>query len=407
MKYWAVLLVAWLNSLLVYCATDKIVCYYGSWAYYRQGIGKVAPTDLNAKLCTHIIYTFVGLNEAAEVKLLDPWLDISLGGIKNTVALKQVNPNLKVLVAIGGWNQGGARFSIVAGSPSLRKRFAQNAVNFIKEYKFDGMDIDWEYPAGNGGLPQDKANFVLFLQELRSAFDQNKYILSAAVGGARARREESYDVPNLNKYLHLIHVMAYDLHGSWDGKTGANAPLYAGPGDNPDLNVDVIIQQWIQAGASPDKLILGMGFYGRSFTLANANNHGIGAQTLGPGIPGPITRASGSLSYTEICSNIKAGWTVVYDNKQQIPYAFQGNQWVGYDNIQSLEKKVDYAKTKGLGGVMVWSLDQDDIRNVCGGGSWTLLATINRKLRLTYLRYMIVMLDVAYSPPENNYLPFA
>lgn len=132
------------------------MCYYGSWAYYRQGIGKVAPTDLNAKLCTHIIYTFVGLNEAAEVKLLDPWLDISLGGIKNTVALKQVNPNLKVLVAIGGWNQGGARFSIVAGSPSLRKRFAHNAVNFIKEYKFDGMDIDWEYPAGNGGLPQDK-----------------------------------------------------------------------------------------------------------------------------------------------------------------------------------------------------------------------------------------------------------
>lgn len=79
---------------------------------------------------------------------------------------------------------------------------------------------------------------MLLLKELRAAFDNNGYILSAAVGATRNLRETSYDVANMNKYLHFINIMAYDIHASWDGKTGQNAPLYASSVDySPDLNV--------------------------------------------------------------------------------------------------------------------------------------------------------------------------
>lgn len=141
--------------------TDKVICYYGSWAHYRSGNGKVSASDLNPKLCTHIIYSFVGITESGGVSILDQWLDIDLGGIKNTVALKNINPKLKVLAAIGGWNQGGYKFSLVAENPTLRAQFVKNVVSFVQQHKLDGFDIDWEYPAGNGGRPQDKVTVVV------------------------------------------------------------------------------------------------------------------------------------------------------------------------------------------------------------------------------------------------------
>lgn len=139
---------------------DKLFCYYGSWAYYRN-IGKVATTDLNTTLCTHIIYTFIGITKNAEVKLLDAWLDVTMGGIKNTVALKERNANLKVLFAIGGWNEGAGAFSLIAADADLRKSFGRNAVNFIKEHNLDGMDVDWRYPGDNKGRPEDKVGQII------------------------------------------------------------------------------------------------------------------------------------------------------------------------------------------------------------------------------------------------------
>lgn len=60
------------------------------------------------------------------------------------------------------------------------------------------------------------------------------------------------------------------------------------------------MQYWIQQGAPKNKLNLGIGTYGRSFTLQNANNNGVGAADNGPGNPGPYTQQSGSLGYNEV-----------------------------------------------------------------------------------------------------------
>lgn len=103
--------------LFSFCDSEKIVCYYGSWSTYRHGNGEFNVANIDPSLCTHAIYTFVGLNEDATIKVLDPYLDLQenwgRGNFRKFVSLKQSNPQLKVLIAIGGWNVGSAPFSNV------------------------------------------------------------------------------------------------------------------------------------------------------------------------------------------------------------------------------------------------------------------------------------------------------
>ncbi|KAI4468375.1 chitinase [Holotrichia oblita] len=308
--------------------------------------------------------------------------------------LRSQNPNLKSLVAIGGWNEGSSSYSAMVGSPTCRKTFIQSAIKFMETYGFDGFDLDWEYPAQRGGAATDKNNFSILLAEMREAFG-TRYMLTAAVAAAGASVDLSYDVPKLSQYLDQIHVMTYDLHGAWDGVTGHNAPLYPSSKDVTvaarQLNVDACIQGWIKRGADPKKIIMGVGTYGRSFTLADANKNGIGATSNNGGTAGRCTREASILGYNEICENIgKGGWTVVWDGEQQVPYAYKGNQWVGYDDPQSIALKTEYAKFYGLGGIMVWSVETDDFNGYCGQKD-ILLKTIRNTLALVKFSFNVTI----------------
>ncbi|KAL5291960.1 CHIA.2 family protein [Megaselia abdita] len=338
-----------------------IYCYFGSWAGYRNGDGKFQVSNIDPFLCTHIGYAFFGITPNGSIQSLDLYLDFTLGAVPNLNLLKSTNPELKTLAAIGGWNQGSNLYSTVAASPSLRQNFITSVIDFIQRHGFDGIDLDWEYPgqrdSSNPSL--DKQNFVIWLQEIQAAFESYGFILKVACSATQSSASISYDIPEISKYVDMIGIMTYDLHGSWDGVTGMNAPLYS----NDGLNVDAGINYWLQQGAPASKLLMGVAFYGRTFTLANSANNGIGAASNGPGSPGPYTQESGFLGYNEICSS---SWNNVWSDDQKVPYAYQGNQWVGYDDVQSLQLKMDYMISKGLAGVMIWSIETDDFLGRCG-----------------------------------------
>jgi chitinase len=129
----------------------QVVCYWGTWANYRPKDGKFTPEDIDPTLCTNLIYSFAGLDaETSSIKSLDPWMDLEdnygLAGFKKATDLKYVNPNMKVTLAIGGWNEGSKKYSDMAKDPVKRQIFAKSAVEFLKKYNFDGLDLDWEYP---------------------------------------------------------------------------------------------------------------------------------------------------------------------------------------------------------------------------------------------------------------------
>lgn len=214
---------------------------------------------------------------------------------------------------------------------------------------------------------------------MSDAFKPRGLLLSAAVAIGKNTIDAAYDVPKLAKSLDWISLMAYDLHGSWDGKTGHNAPLYSNdPSDV--LTVDFATRYWIQKGAPSKKLVLGVPAYGRSFTLANAQNNGFNAQSTGAGEAGPLSREAGLLSYNEICSKAKEGWKVVRDPRIG-PYAVNGNQWVSYDDVDDISRKTKFIRELNLGGGMIWALDQDDFTGECGCGKYPLLTALNQGLR--------------------------
>lgn len=178
-----------------------------------------------------------------------------------------------------------------------------------------------------------------------------------------------------------IGVMAYDFHGQWDKKTGPNAPLFNYPGNANDFYADFAVKHWIKRGAPSTKIIMGVPTYGQSFTLANAGNHGLNAPASGGGQAGEFTRAAGILAYYEICDRIKhKGWTPVRDKKIG-SYAYKGNQWVSFDDVETLRAKAKYIRDSKLGGTMIWALDFDDFRGTCGEGKYPLLSALNKGLR--------------------------
>jgi chitinase len=378
-----------LFSVTTCVATDKVVCYYGEWSVYRGGDGRFDVEDIDAALCTHLIYGFAGLDETKlTIKILDEWnalqTNYGKGAYARFVALKNKNPSLKTLLAIGGWNEGSTKYSDMASSATTRRTFIDSAVSLLQEHGFDGLDLDWEYPALRGGVARDKDNFVLLIKEAREVFDTYGLLLTAAVGAGKSTVDTAYDVPNLSKYLDFINLMTYDLHGSWEGVTGHNAPLYARSDESAEdqtLNVDYAVKYWLSLGAAPEKLVLGIGLYGRTFTLSNPSVNGLGAPITGGGTVGPYTDEVGYMGYNEICEKLLTGdWSVVWNTEQRIPYAYSGDQWVGYDNSQSVTEKVNYAKAMGLGGAMVWSIDTDDFLGKLTGTKFPLLTAINNAL---------------------------
>ncbi|XP_010787942.1 acidic mammalian chitinase-like [Notothenia coriiceps] len=379
----ALLLQAQLGSSFI------LSCYFTNWAQYRPPPTIFMPNDIDPCLCTHLLYAFATIknNQLATYE----WNDVELYGQFN--ALKNQNGNLKTLLSVGGWNFGSTGFSQMVLSPTNRKTFINSVISFLRKYEFDGLDIDWEYPANRGGPPSDKQYYSVFLQELRAAFETEakqsnraRLLMSAAVAAGKSNIDSAYQIPQLGQSLDMINVMTYDFHGSWDPMTGECSPLFKSPEDHGGFiyfNVDYAMNYWKSQGAPAEKLIVGFPTYGNTFTLKSPSNHGVGAAIAGPGTAGKYTEEAGELAYFEICDFLKGGATEVWNKAQDVPYAYKGNQWVGYDNMKSFEIKVDWVKKNNFGGAMVWTLDMDDYMGTfCNQGKYPLINVLKKGLNL-------------------------
>lgn len=301
-------------------------------------------------------------------------------------SLKTKNPKLKILLSIGGYLFGSKGFHPMVDSSKSRLEFINSVIPFLRNHNFDGLDISWIYPD-----VKDNSLFIVLIHELAEAFQQDsvksskeRLLLTAGVSAGRQIIDNSYQIKKLAKELDFINLLSFDFHGSWEKPlvTGHNSPLRKGQldrGTTSYYNVEYAVGYWLNKGMPAEKVVMGIPTYGRSFTLASAET-AVGAPASGPGAAGPITESSGFLAYYEICQFLQ-GAKIVRLQDQQVPYAVKGNQWVGYDDVESVESKVQFLKSLNLAGAMIWSIDMDDFTGKsCSQGPYPLVQAIKRSL---------------------------
>ena len=189
--------------------------------------------NIPVHLCTHLVYTFAGLDETTwQVKSLEPRWDIDQNGFRKLVALKSKSPSLKVSFAIGGWVESVKKYSDLASDSRRIRTFVRSVRKWIDAYNFDGVDLDWEYPADSsrGGKPRDRKNFIKLLRALRRALG-SKHLLTVAVGAPDFRVNESYKVRRIARLVDFIHVMTYDMRSARDKIVANHVSLYPSSGD--------------------------------------------------------------------------------------------------------------------------------------------------------------------------------
>src|SRR5258708_6676187 len=154
--------------------------------------------------------------------------------------------HLKTIISVGGWSWSN-RFSDVAATAATREVFANSAVDFLRKYQFDGIDLDWEYPvggglAGNSYRPADKQNHTLLLQAVRDKLNtagtaDGKHYLLTIASGASPTYIQNTELSNIASIVNWINIMTYDFHGGFDPISGNNAALTFDPADpSPNKN---------------------------------------------------------------------------------------------------------------------------------------------------------------------------
>lgn len=327
---------------------------------YVAGYEDFDPAKVDAAKLTHINYAFANIVDG-KVKFE---LDIDSVKIAKLMALKEVNPNLKVLYSIGGWVWSD-KFSHVAAYPESRVKFAKSSVALMKKHGFDGVDLDWEYPGqraeDNAFRPSDKENFTLLLAEIRKHLneagktDNTNYLLTIATGADQAYIDHT-DLGKAQEYLDFINVMCYDYYHGWFFQTGHHANLY--PSDKEKFtgnSGEEAINRHLKAGVPAHKLVMGIPFYGRQWEKVVNKKDGLYQSANSTGIIVP---------YWDIVEKIKSGnYVKNYDESAKASYLWSATDsiFISWETPKEIQLKADYIKENGLGGAMFWeySLDKD------------------------------------------------
>lgn len=351
---------------------DRVVGYFTEWGIYdRDYHVKDIHTSGSAETLTHIVYAFgnvqngectIGDSYAAYDRaytaeesvdgVADTWESGALrGNFGQLKRLKAMYPHLKVVWSFGGWTWSGG-FGQAAQNP---QQFAESCHDLVFDPRwegvFDGIDIDWEYP-NECGLDCDNSGFGAYsdlMQALRAEFGDK--LVTAAIGAGEAKLNAA-DYGGAAQYVDFYMLMTYDYFGAWaaQGPTAPHSPLTRYNGiPQAGFYSDNSVQLLKSKGVPDDKILLGIGFYGRGWTGVTQSAPGGSATGAAMG-----TYEDGIEDYHVLKGTCPATGTIA-----GTAYAHCGDDWWSYDTPDTIQSKMDYLQQQNLGGTFFWELSGD------------------------------------------------
>lgn len=321
------------------------------------------PEEIPYGQYTHIIFSFATINPST--------FKVSAGNyqtehiMSRIWVIKFLQADIKIWVGLGGWsfnNLGTTQttFSDIASSATNTNIFLDSLVQMMNEYRFDGVDIDWEYPVAEdrNGRPEDYENMVTFMTKLNLRMKDTKRGNSMVLPTSY-RYLQHFNIKALESQVDWFNIMSYDEHGSWD-----IANEWIGPWANSHTNmtdIQLALDLLWRNEIDPSKVTMGMAFYSRSFTLTDPACSALGCRVSSGGNPGKYSNMVGVLLHAEIQEIIaEKKLTPVLDHVGAVKTVSWDNQWVSFDDVVTWRLKANIARSQCIEGFMVWAMSQDD-----------------------------------------------
>jgi chitinase len=376
--------------------------YFEEWSIYAANYN-VANLQANgvANDISHLLYAFGNVAPTsgapdAQCQLADTWADYQdpylpsvngqpyagplYGNFAALLQLKQLHPNLKIMISLGGSSStNAAGFSYAASTPALRSQLAASCIDLFISGNiaagisaaglFDGIDIDWEFPSA-----ADKANFTLLLKEFRAQLDalgtmNHTHYLLSIFAPAGSQNYSNIDLPAVAAQTDFFNLQGYDLNGTWETVTNHAASLFDSrqdPNFGQGLFVEAVVSAYLNAGVPGRQLVLGVPLYGYGWIGVPDANHGLYQSSTGPA-PSP---AGDSLETPGVATFLTLGalpgFGHYYDGKRIAQWIYDPATltfWTFDDPFIAWEKAlyVDFRVRGGLGGAVVWAFKDDDV----------------------------------------------
>ncbi|GMM53187.1 putative chitinase [Starmerella bacillaris] len=331
-----------------------LAAYFANWSIYSKNY---LPDQLPLDVLTHVIYAFFKPNaKTGSVELSDPWSDVEiklpsnqLGCINEFHRLQELpENNFKLLLSVGGYTYSPDLTAIFTDS-TKRHTFVESIVALVCKYKFDGVDVDWEYPESkkHGDI------YVTLLKELRSGLDSINPELQLSVAAPAGKHVlENMNLPAMDRYLSFWNVMTYDFAGGWSPKVAYSSNLY---GEYP--SGQSVIEYYTRY-VRRNKINLGISLY--KLTFPNAYK----------------LRGKFSGTPVQTALSLSNNTTGLYDSEYGCAYDIGQDVFECFDNAESIKNKAIYCRKVGLLGAFFWD-GSADLR-----GRDSLIRRFNEELKL-------------------------
>ncbi len=375
---------------------SKIIgAYFEEWSIYGANYNIAdLQTSGGADVLTDVLYAFANVSTSGQCAIADSWADYQTpylpsvngqpyagplyGNFAALLQLKQLHPKLRVLISIGGASAANtAAFSDAAATPAGRATLANSCIDMFVSGNvaagvsavglFDGIDLDWEFPAA-----ADKENFTALVKEFRTqlamlgAQNHKNYLLTIAAP-AGSQNYSNMDLRAVAEQVDFLNMETYDYHGTWETSTNHAAPLFESPFDpakGEGFYIDGTVSAYLKAGVPAQKMVLGIPSYGRGWTGVPNSNHGLYQTSTGaaPSPSGDSLATDGVATYRTLETFATSGFALHHDFLSFADWLYDPTTetfW-SLDDVPTVAGKMDYATFRGLGGAFQWAIKDDD-----------------------------------------------